>query len=385
MSHPKLKITSDFPDPVDTRILEQICRVRDDNQVCLRRFQRFGFSGARLLLVYFARKPEGIPYLLKIADLDKVKEEHKGIRSMTNFVKDARVEHDRVFEAALSDGTSPKRKWGGLLYTHQGTDQPANAASPVALRQILFVGEDKCPTDHLVKIVEKVFDRLQSAHQKTHVLHSTSAKRHFERYLRGNRSAPRIECLLGPDSKKDKITFLSAPIHNPLRLIGSLSAHTKMISGRVHGDLHADNIVMDQDDIPHLIDFAWSSEPRDVLVDFALLETSIRFMAFPRPMNLDSQLVVDNILLRERGWEDILDSKFRTACAVNAYRRLARVVGVIRSRARRVIGTRFSMQRYLVAQFFLLYGLLAYESYESYVGTRALGMIAREIERNGLP
>ena len=48
-------------------------------------------------------------------------------------------------------------------------------------------------------------------------------------------------------------------------------------------------------------------------------------------------------------------------------------------RAKDFLGPDFSMDRYLLTQFILLYGLMRYPEYEPYSGTRALGMIAKRL------
>jgi serine/threonine protein kinase len=155
----------------------------------------------------------------------------------------------------------------------------------------------------------------------------------------------------------------------------------------VHGDLHPDNVVIDRNGVPHLIDFAWAHKSRDVLIDYVLLENSIRFMAFAwaGAVNLSDQLKVDQVLLEEDGFGRISSIEFSSPGRRDDYSRLGCVVGVIRKRARALMGDRFSMQGYLLTQFILLYGLLRYDSYEPHVATRALGLIAARLKKIGLP
>ena len=73
------------------------------------------------------------------------------------------------------------------------------------------------------------------------------------------------------------------------------------------------------------------------------------------------------------------------AVQAGQHAQLACAVTTIRQRARAVLSTQFSMDRYLLTQFLLLYGLLRYDEYEPYVGTRALGLIAMKLRETGLP
>jgi serine/threonine protein kinase len=51
--------------------------------------------------------------------------------------------------------------------------------------------------------------------------------------------------------------------------------------GPIHGDLHAQNILFDEDDRIHLIDFGWTSD-RWKAIDFLMLECSLKFLVAPR-------------------------------------------------------------------------------------------------------
>lgn len=68
--------------------------------------------------------------------------------------------------------------------------------------------------------------------------------------------------------------------------------------GRVnHGDFHLSNIVADDDLLsPCLIDFAWTETDGHGLIDFTMMESSLRFMRFPRDVNPHLLLEVDRLL-----------------------------------------------------------------------------------------
>ncbi len=127
------------------------------------------------------------------------------------------------------------------------------------------------------------------------------------------------------------------------------------------------------------MDWAWSLYDRDILVDFVLMENSIRFMSFPRFVNLDKQREVDEKLLSQEGWNEIESLAFSSEETKSCYVRLSKMVGTIRSRAKKVLGDDFTMERYLLSQCIVLYGLLQFDTYEPHISTRALGMIAREL------
>lgn len=374
-----LKIRSDFSDGLESKLLKKVCLRRNCLNVYVTAFGRFGFSGARLLLVYFKKRPAGLPFLLKIAKLKKAEDEHAATKVLASDVEDANFAEDCVFSA--SDGD---RKWGALLYRHRGTDRPAEAAAPQALREIIY--DPKISKSALRLILKKVFDRLENAHLRQSTKR-VSIKPHFKRYFRKHVARDRIRRVLGSEVHSKRMTFLGARIYNPLKYLKSLPKYARLSVAPIHGDLHPDNIVIDRDRVPHLIDFAWAHKRRDVLIDFALLESSVRFMAFASAgaINLSDQLNVDRILLDENGFNRISSLNFSSPARREDYARLACVVGVIRKRARALVGDEFSMRRYLLTQFILLYGLLRYRDYDSYVATRALGLIAARLKKIGLP
>jgi serine/threonine protein kinase len=275
-------------------------------------------------------------------------------------------------------------QWGALLYRHRGTDRPAEAAAPQALRELLYGSQMKRMT--LRKILNEVFDKLQNAHSNLRV-RRVSIRSHFKRYFRKHGARGRIRKLLGPDANSIRLRFLGARIYNPLRCVTSLPRRAKLSVAAIHGDLHPDNIVIDRNGVPHLIDFAWAHKSRDVLIDFVLLENSARFMAFPSagPINLSDQLKVDQALLDENGFRRINSLSLSSHARREEYARLACLIGHIRKRARTLLKGEFSMQKYLLTQFIVLYGLLRYKDYEPYTSTRALGLIAARLKRIGLP
>src|SRR5882724_499823 len=85
----KIKIRSDFPSPLQTRLLRQVCRHRDRHEVYVSHFNRFGLSGARLLLIYFSDEPDSLPFLLKISRFEKAESEYNSTKVLESYVQDA--------------------------------------------------------------------------------------------------------------------------------------------------------------------------------------------------------------------------------------------------------------------------------------------------------
>ena len=344
-------------------------------------FRRFGFSGASLLLAYFSARQAGLPFLIKISKFAEAEEELSAVRSLRHLVTDCNVEEDRVFKGVSSDRDGRKELWGALLYSNKGAQSSDGADEPLALREVLYK-DDHLSATELRETVAQVFRSLDNAHRDAQTINVTLRK-HYKKYLRQDRSTSRIERILGALSQKTQFQFLGTRVYNPLRLLDELPQLVRVRNARVHGDLHPDNVIIGPNKMPHLIDFAWAKPRRDVLVDYVLLENSVRFMSFPEGTDLREQLTVDRWLLDEEGWKMVLGKSFRTTPLGVAYVRMAAAVGVIREQARRCLGGRFSIERYLLTQFIVLYGLMAYKEYTPHVAARALGMIADRLHRTG--
>jgi Ternary complex associated domain 9 len=373
----KPKIRSDFPNVLEKELLEKICNRRGCDRVYVRHFDRFGLSKARLLLIHFNKRPIGVPFLLKVARLRKAKAEYKATTVLANHVQDARFAENRLFEACDPDGT----KWGGLLFEHRGTDISETADRPRTLRELIY--DPGIPFNRLRGMLNEVFNKLQNAHALSGC-REVDLREHYKRYFRKDESRERIQCVLGRDARSDWMTFLDARIYNPLKLLDALPTRVRACMATVHGDLHPDNVIIDRTRVAHLIDFAWARNRQDVLIDFALLENSIRFMAFRPPINFRDQLRVDRLLVHEDPFHEISSLRLSSPTNRERYARLVGAVRVIRERARTLLRRNFSMRHYLTTQFILLYGLLRYDNYELYVGTRALGLIAARLHRDGL-
>ncbi len=374
MPLPRISIFTDFPNKVEKDLLKQICRGRGRKTIHVSQFPRFGFSGAKLLLVYFDKNPQGVPFLAKVAEIADIQQEFQAVDSIRDLVADCSLEENKPFTSG---------RLGALLYRHRGTDQPAGAEQPVSFREVLYCPESRFSRQDLESTLEDVYTKLYNAHT-TCSKEEVSLRDHYKRYFRGDIVRSKIAAILGSCQGQETFEFLSTEIYNPLKLRDELPTSVSTHVGRVHGDLHPDNIILDRTNRPNLIDFAWAKAPRDVLLDFVLLENSIRFKDFPRSANLDEQLVIDRMLLEEGGWQSINEDLFSDDETARIYVRLALMVGKIRQKAREILGSKFSIERYLLSQFIVLYGLMRFDTYEQYSGTRALGLISKRLRESGL-
>jgi hypothetical protein len=77
------------------------------------------------------------------------------------------------------------------------------------------------------------------------------------------------------------------------------------VVGPVHGDLHAQNVLVDQDLRMHLIDFGWCAQ-RWRAVDFLMLECSIRYVVTPRFARLGDLMKLQEVIDKSENYDDEL-------------------------------------------------------------------------------
>lgn len=382
-----VKIHTDFPDPTDTALIQQICEAHEKEDVHVSSFKRFGKSGAHLLLTFFNEKPLGPPFLIKICKRSAAIREHEATKRLFGVIGDCEVMGGPVFTADKSAD-----KWGAFLLSHKGSAAADYAARfPLSFRDVMYHRgryRDSKERAEIPSINLTVIERtLTTALSLLTAAHSRSTKeKHNLReiyfpYFRKHASKRRIRQVLRDKANVPSFQFMGKQIENPLLFLEELPQTFKLCIGPVHGDLHPDNIILDSSLNPRLIDFAWGGHNRDILVDYVLLECSIRFWHFPGCANLTLQGNIDEMLLAKDGYADIHSVDFHEYDNKHAFLRLAKMIKIIRMHAESVLGDSFSMRNYLLAQFIVLYGLAKFDDYDPYVTTRALGMIARRLKK----
>lgn len=371
------KIQSLFPDETDKNLINQICDRRGSKHVLVSEFQRFGFSNSKLFLVFFSDKPfdlkepKGMPFLIKKSPIADAKNEFKALGIMKDYVRDANTPLESIVEFG---------DWGAILYNHLGSNVYKGSEAPTTLKDMLFCQEDEFPVTELKECCDTVFELMINAHVKIEKK-IIDPKNNLEYYYRDNRSNPIIKLALDKNSTKKEFVFVDEQIYNPLIYLDEIPDKVDSHTSFVHGDLHPDNVVLNKRNEVHLIDFSWSSEDKiDVLVDFVLLENSIRFWHFPRSSNLDEQLKVDRLLLLKDGYSEIEKLEFSCLESKRCFARMSSAIGSIRNCAENLLGKEFDFDHYLLVQFIVLYGLMSYDTYDRCSGIRALGMIAKELK-----
>ncbi len=97
-----------------------------------------------------------------------------------------------------------------------------------------------------------------------------------------------IEKLLG-----EKFGFSIDSLQHELGRLASLADTFPM--GPVHGDLHAQNILLDSYDQIQVIDYGWTSF-RWRAIDFLMLECSLKFLVAPNYVDINDLLLLDDVV-----------------------------------------------------------------------------------------
>jgi hypothetical protein len=111
-----------------------------------------------------------------------------------------------------------------------------------------------------------------------------------------NRDANRIGRVGVEASLRAKFSLTIGDLQDQVARIGE--AEAVVVRGPVHGDLHTQNVLIDEREQLYLIDFGWTVE-RWRAVDFLMMECSLKFLVTPAHAQLD------DLLLMERGLENV--------------------------------------------------------------------------------
>ncbi len=356
----------------------------DPSTVKVSALGRYGNSGAKLLLCYPGR---GAPLVAKIHTAKKITDEFAAMKSVEQYFPDAQC---AAPAPAVSNGS------GALLYRHRGarTQRRVDTESYSELSKMVF-GDDRkwrsfscCEKDDkdTITVFRKMFRLFEAARYAARKAEFVF-RQEYERYTRQDEAKAVLSAVLGENRDRSDFSFLGAENENPLTFIEEevFNRPLKGWIGPVHGDLHATNIMVDKDqEEVHLIDFAWArgeNKPRHVLVDYVLMECSLRFLLFPHHVEPNEQMEVDKLLLIPDGAERLIKCTANSRLA-EQYARLGLMLREIRDQAKPYLSNPSDRGffEYMAAQFLILFGQMTYRDYNRFMVARTLGIIARKLK-----
>ncbi len=86
--------------------------------------------------------------------------------------------------------------------------------------------------------------------------------------------------------------------------VANIATHIKKqsinsVSTTIHGDMHSQNVLIDEREECWPIDFAWCRGEASPVLDFTMLECSLKFLAIPQRSDLHSIIKVEQQLCSE--------------------------------------------------------------------------------------
>ena len=330
------------------------------DQIHIEPLGRFGYTGARLFKAHFDKNRVGAPYVLKIDTVKNVNSEALAQTKAAAF-------YPNTYPQQVD---SPSGGELSLLMYNMIVDSSGDITE--LREQYEKVGD---PSDFLDSL-DKMYALCKNAHSPEGIRTTFDAA--YDKYLRNSRPDKLAESL---GTSEIKLEFFGGNYWNPTNIVKTIGQKEGTLAkGFIHGDLHPNNVVINQHNKPSLIDFAWAGEG-DILIDFVLMECSLRFLLFPHNIDWPAHRRVAQMLVTEDGPAEIIQFYKENPNTVHQerYLRMAQAIQIVRSRAKDHAKSYWDFDNYLCGQFMMLYGLSKIEAYPFAVTVDALGIIGTKL------
>jgi hypothetical protein len=375
-----VNIISDFPPDDLKELLNVIAEQKEKEYVHIDSFSRYGNSGSKLHLVFFTKdKRQGVPYLLKTFSGKEhgkdAQEEIAATRRLRDIVHDARG--DLFYTDSLS----------GILTEYHGEDKPdGKILEPFTFKDIMYKSNEfsgkYVDDERICEIIGMIFARFRRAYFDP-VKEDRDIPAVYEEYIRNDVTRAIITSLTKNDLKKESIEIFGQRQLNPIYVYDHLLPRKDVTMSLIHGDFHPDNIVMNSENCPRIIDFRWSKK-HDVYLDFAMFEMSARYWQDRTVcfyMDKETKDKIEEGLLSDEVDYDSLLSLTEN----ERVKRMLIIVREIRKHCKEILGERYNFEDYIFAQFIVLYGLQKFAwEYNPYRVVPALGSLGGKLKDFGL-
>lgn len=277
----------------DWDLLEAVGEDLDWSSAIAHPLTRYGFSGARIYLLEPRQGHGGIPQIVKISTAENINREIAGMRIARS--------HVRRF-SAFSEYSHPLANIRAIsipMFTTRfgGLNAPPRVMDAADVYDHTL-SDGRQSSEAFERMLKDALDLLDRAHVFLPGRPALTYLGCCERYLRQQRRS-RVQdlCEVGEfEIQKYRVTS------NPKLILKDLLEQSSVgfTCALIHGDLHLSNIVADGNIAnPTLIDYAWTKRSSHVLIDYVMLESSLRIMRFPRSINPGLILAVDRALITD--------------------------------------------------------------------------------------
>jgi hypothetical protein len=289
---------------------------------------RYGFSGARIYVVEPEDGMGGVPRVVKVSTIEEIQKEVAGLTVSEDYI--------RRFPrwTAYGPGNGNLMAITFPLFTAAGESGVSSEVTDAADVYSRCLAGVEAPENTLIPMLQQAIDLLTPAHVIHRKQRADTYEHLFGRYLRGNRQSRIDMVFAGGGIEICGHVVASNPREALQDLLRQKSVGFKAAS--IHGDFHLSNIVADGAiQAPTLIDFAWAEQSGHILLDYVMLESSLRFMKFPRTLNPSIVLNIDRALNSSFSMDETLalSAAVRDEVSRSRLQTMLQAVAVVRTKA----------------------------------------------------
>ncbi len=308
------------------RVVQALCNGRR-RSISIGRSLRPGHSGARVYEVRFAcdDATETFPFILKLVRADPDTpgaDPQKLVKEYANYEQHVK---DRLTINAELVASGP---CSGILYWRVGTHSDSKI---VALKEQLT--DDARHIAGIGDTISRLFTQRMRPWSTNQTEQKSSIAEEYEQFVQMDRVRKQASVMFGsaPSAPRIPVPGVDHELPNPMLFAESLVAwpdRLPMQCRTVHGDLHCENVWIDEEGQEWLIDFGQTGRGH-AAKDYAQLEASIKFDAISRSVLLGNLVELETGLIA--GGVAIQDAHTLTSHPL--LQRCARAIGTVRHEA----------------------------------------------------
>ena len=331
-----------------------------------------GFSGSSNYLVYKIDDYEQTsdPIIIKITTSEKaIEEESKYINIIQDWIPSSPSVTKKVYK---------NENIGAVCY------QYAHGHPGIQSRTLKDMYIEKYQIDKLCEIIKELFESKLMKFNHTRGLVSRTVQREFSDYIKSYEIALNVGSILPGILSDDNVVFYGREFPNPIKFWDYLKMLDEtFVTKRVHGDLHGENIMVDDRMQVYLIDYAKAKDRGHLFTDYAMLEVSIKLDLLDRSTPYTEIIKFEEFL---SSWGSLTD-EFTYDCQYKEVIDCLKLIKCIRKSANSLITitvpeneTFDPIYHYFLALFCLTFAQLAYKDMNQQYALISSGLLASRLE-----